>query len=177
MHGQACPKDAARFPALQRALAHAVMDYIRSGAEPAERMIRHLVECELDYINCDHPEFIGSRAAIRQVVDERSMRAGHGQHQGLIHREDSRGSSGSQQQQSSGKENASMASNGGTTNGAAGVGPSRGNKISPVLAAAEGGSKDKPPASGQNSLGLKVRINKNRGISLCQIEQNALISL
>ena len=166
MHGQACPKDAARFPALQRALAHAVMDYIRSGAEPAERMIRHLVECELDYINCDHPEFIGSRAAIRQVVDERSMRAAAaGQHQGLIHREDSGGSSGPQQQQSSGKENASMASNGGTTNGVAGVGPSRGNKSSPVLAAAEGGSKDKPAALGQNSLGLKVR-NESSDIAM-----------
>ena len=29
---QACPRDATRFPALQRALAHAVMDFIRSGA-------------------------------------------------------------------------------------------------------------------------------------------------
>ena len=64
-----------RFPALQRALAHAVMDYIRSGADPAERMIRHLVDCELDYINCDHPEFIGGRGAIRAVMQERSVRA------------------------------------------------------------------------------------------------------
>lgn len=51
------------------------MDFIRSGADPAERMIRHLVECEHDYINCDHPEFIGGRGAIRAVMQERSVRA------------------------------------------------------------------------------------------------------
>ena len=38
-------------------------------------MIRHLVECEHDYINCDHPEFIGGRGAIRQVMQERSIKA------------------------------------------------------------------------------------------------------
>lgn len=70
----ACPRDAARFPALQRALAHAVMDFIRSGADPAEKMIRHLVDCEHDYINCDHPEFIGGRGAIRAVMQERSIK-------------------------------------------------------------------------------------------------------
>ncbi|KAG1666352.1 hypothetical protein FOA52_007890 [Chlamydomonas sp. UWO 241] len=74
----ACPRHATRFPTLQRSLAHAVMDFIRGGAEPAEKMIRALVECEHDYINCDHPEFIGGRGAIRAVMQERSVRVPRG---------------------------------------------------------------------------------------------------
>lgn len=68
----------ASFPVLQRELAGAVLGYIRSGAEPAERMIRSLVECEHDFINTDHPEFIGGRGAIRAVMQERSLRAAAG---------------------------------------------------------------------------------------------------
>jgi hypothetical protein len=44
-----------RFPVLQRQLAASVLDFIRSGADPAERMIGSLIECEHDFINCDHP--------------------------------------------------------------------------------------------------------------------------
>ncbi len=44
------------------------MDFIRSGAAPADAMIRSLVDCECDYINCDHPDFIGGRGAIRAVL-------------------------------------------------------------------------------------------------------------
>jgi len=74
----ACPAEIARFPGLQRGLAGAVLEFIRSGAEPAERMIRSLVECEHDFINCDHPEFIGGRGAIRAVMQERSLRVAGG---------------------------------------------------------------------------------------------------
>ncbi|GIL71585.1 hypothetical protein Vretimale_710 [Volvox reticuliferus] len=70
----ACPPETARFPQLQRHLAHAVVDFIRSGAAPAEAMIRSLVECECDYINCDHPDFIGGRGAIRAVLQDRAAR-------------------------------------------------------------------------------------------------------
>eukprot|EP00198_Chlamydomonas_reinhardtii_P007892 XP_001697229.1 dynamin-related GTPase [Chlamydomonas reinhardtii] len=65
---QACPPEAARFPQLQRHLAHAVVDFIHSGTLPADSMIRSLVDCECDYINCDHPDFIGGRGAIRSVM-------------------------------------------------------------------------------------------------------------
>lgn len=37
-------------------------------------MIRSLLECEHDYINCDHSEFIGGRGAIRAVMHERGLR-------------------------------------------------------------------------------------------------------
>lgn len=50
----------------------AVENFINSGAEPAERMIRDLVECELAYINTDHPQFLGGSRAIGMVMDRRN---------------------------------------------------------------------------------------------------------
>ncbi|KAF5830210.1 Dynamin GTPase effector domain-containing protein [Dunaliella salina] len=67
-----------RFPSLQRQLAVSVLEFIRSGADPAERMIGNLIECEHDFINCDHPEFIGGRGAIRAVMQDRALRATQG---------------------------------------------------------------------------------------------------
>lgn len=50
----------------------AVENFINSGAEPAERMIRDLVECELAYINTDHAQFLGGSRAIGMVMERRS---------------------------------------------------------------------------------------------------------
>ena len=50
----------------------AVEIFINSGAEPAERMIRDLVECELAYINTDHAQFIGGSRAIGMVMERRA---------------------------------------------------------------------------------------------------------
>lgn len=49
-----------------------VEEFIDSGAEPAERMIRNLVDCELAYINTDHPSFIGGSKAISIVMEKRA---------------------------------------------------------------------------------------------------------
>ena len=49
-------------------LRAAVEDFINEGAEPAERMIRDLVDCEHAYINTDHPQFIGGNRALSQVT-------------------------------------------------------------------------------------------------------------
>ncbi|WIA15453.1 hypothetical protein OEZ85_002099 [Tetradesmus obliquus] len=70
----AAPKDLGRFPALQRRLAAAVLEYIQSGAEPAEKMIRELVACEHEYINTDHPDFIGGTRAVKAVMEAREAR-------------------------------------------------------------------------------------------------------
>eukprot|EP00775_Hariotina_reticulata_P001703 gene1703-2048_t len=70
----ASPKDLGRFPALQRRLATAVIDYIQAGAEPAEKMIRELVACEHEYINTDHPDFIGGTRAVKAVMEGREAR-------------------------------------------------------------------------------------------------------
>ena len=51
----------------QARLVEAVEEFVNSGAQPAECMIRDLIECEHSYINTDHPDFIGGSRAIAQV--------------------------------------------------------------------------------------------------------------
>ena len=63
-----------RFSALQRALSTAVGEYIRAGGEPADQMIRSLIDCEYDYINYDHPDFIGGSSAVAAVLAAKKMR-------------------------------------------------------------------------------------------------------
>lgn len=69
---QACPGAVSRFPYLQRQLATTVLHFVRSGFEPATQMVRSLVDCEADYINTDHPDFIGGRGAMRSVMQDRA---------------------------------------------------------------------------------------------------------
>ena len=57
---------------MQSHLTSTVEEFIDSGAEPAERMIRNLVDCELAYINTDHPSFIGGSKAISMIMDRRN---------------------------------------------------------------------------------------------------------
>lgn len=64
----------ARFSTLQRSVSDSVAEYIRAGGEPAEAMIRMLVDCEHDYINYDHPLFIGGPNAVADVLSERRAR-------------------------------------------------------------------------------------------------------
>ncbi|CAD7704395.1 unnamed protein product [Ostreobium quekettii] len=70
------PQELCRFSALQRGLSIAVGDYIRGGGEPADQMIRSLIDCEHDYINYDHPDFIGGKSAVAAVLADKKMRAG-----------------------------------------------------------------------------------------------------
>ena len=37
-------------------------------------MIRELVECEHEYINTDHPDFIGGTRAVKEVMEDREFR-------------------------------------------------------------------------------------------------------
>ena len=53
-------------------LRAAVEDFINEGAAPAERMIQDLVDCELAYINTDHPQFLGGKTALSQVSTEQN---------------------------------------------------------------------------------------------------------
>jgi len=57
---------------VQSHLMEAVEGFINSGAEPAEKMIRDMVECELAFINTDHPSFLGGNRAIGMVMERRS---------------------------------------------------------------------------------------------------------
>ena len=64
---QSLPLERAAF--LQSHLMEAVEEFINSGAEPAEKMIRDMVECELAFINTDHPAFLGGNRAIGMVME------------------------------------------------------------------------------------------------------------
>jgi dynamin 1-like protein len=37
-------------------------------------MIKNLVACEHDYINTDHPDFIGGPGAVKQVMEDLAVR-------------------------------------------------------------------------------------------------------
>ena len=52
---------------VQAHLISEVEGFVDSGASPAERMIRDVIDCEHSYINTDHPNFIGGSRAIAQV--------------------------------------------------------------------------------------------------------------
>eukprot|EP00803_Ostreobium_quekettii_P000358 evm.model.scf_2577.1 EVM.evm.TU.scf_2577.1 scf_2577:2056-6930(-) len=70
------PQELSRFSALQRGLSIAVGEYIRAGGEPADQMIRSLIDCEHGYINYDHPDFIGGKSAVAAVLADKKMRSG-----------------------------------------------------------------------------------------------------
>ncbi len=56
----------------QAHLISEVEEFVNSGAAPAERMIRDVIDCEHSYINTDHPSFIGGSRAIAQVCGQLS---------------------------------------------------------------------------------------------------------
>ncbi|BDA44916.1 Dynamin-related protein DNM1 [Coccomyxa sp. Obi] len=72
---QCAPPDIARFPKLKAHLISEVEEFVNSGASPAERMIRDVIDCEHSYINTDHPNFIGGSRAIAQVMERRQAAA------------------------------------------------------------------------------------------------------
>lgn len=52
-----------RFPVLRKHLDEVMVNFLRDGVEPAERMIGNLIEMEVDYINTSHPNFLGGNKA------------------------------------------------------------------------------------------------------------------
>ncbi|CAM6022784.1 unnamed protein product [Sphagnum balticum] len=53
-----------RFPHLRRRIEEVVASFLREGLTPAETMISHLIEMEMDYINTSHPNFVGGSKAV-----------------------------------------------------------------------------------------------------------------
>ncbi|KAH7438780.1 hypothetical protein KP509_04G031100 [Ceratopteris richardii] len=56
--------DLQRFPVLHRRVEEVMSGFLREGLAPAETMICHLIEMEMDYINTSHPAFIGGNKAV-----------------------------------------------------------------------------------------------------------------
>ncbi|CAA6668741.1 unnamed protein product [Spirodela intermedia] len=53
-----------RFPILRKCMDEVIGNFLREGLEPAETMIGHIIEMEMDYINTSHPSFIGGSKAL-----------------------------------------------------------------------------------------------------------------
>ncbi|XP_004291982.1 PREDICTED: dynamin-related protein 3A-like [Fragaria vesca subsp. vesca] len=59
-----------RFPVLRTRLDEVMVNFLRGGAEPAERMIENLIEMEVDYINTSHPNFLGGNRAAELAMHQ-----------------------------------------------------------------------------------------------------------
>ncbi|CAK9882879.1 unnamed protein product [Sphagnum jensenii] len=59
-----------RFPYLQRRIEEVVTSFLQEGLAPAETMISHLIEMEMDYINTSHPNFVGGNKAVDIALQE-----------------------------------------------------------------------------------------------------------
>ncbi|WOL03720.1 dynamin-related protein 3A [Canna indica] len=53
-----------RFPVLRKCMDDVTGNFLREGLQPAETMITHIIEMEMDYINTSHPNFIGGSKAV-----------------------------------------------------------------------------------------------------------------
>ncbi|KAF4358572.1 hypothetical protein F8388_014343 [Cannabis sativa] len=62
--------DLQRFPKLRRCMDEIMVKFVRDGVKPAERMIRNLIEMEMDYINSSHPNFLGGSKAVELASEQ-----------------------------------------------------------------------------------------------------------
>ncbi|XP_021776246.1 dynamin-related protein 3A-like [Chenopodium quinoa] len=53
-----------RFPILRKRMDEVINSFLREGLQPAEAMIGHIIEMEMDYINTSHPNFLGGAKAV-----------------------------------------------------------------------------------------------------------------
>ncbi|XP_039120893.1 dynamin-related protein 3A-like isoform X1 [Dioscorea cayenensis subsp. rotundata] len=53
-----------RYPFLRKKMDEVIWNFLREGLQPAETMITHIIEMEMDYINTSHPKFIGGSKAV-----------------------------------------------------------------------------------------------------------------
>lgn len=68
---ESVPSELSRFAALQKRVLDATSEFIRSGGRPTESMIQNLIDCEYNYVNYDHPDFIGGSNAVAEVLADR----------------------------------------------------------------------------------------------------------
>ncbi|XP_072969739.1 dynamin-related protein 3A-like [Typha angustifolia] len=59
-----------QFPVLRRCMDEVIGKFLREGLQPAEAMINHMIEMEMDYINTSHPNFIGGSKAVEQAQQQ-----------------------------------------------------------------------------------------------------------
>ncbi|PKU81434.1 dynamin-related protein 3A-like isoform X2 [Dendrobium catenatum] len=59
-----------RYPVLRKCMDDVIRNFLREALQPAETMITHLIEMEMDYINTSHPKFIGGSNAVETAQQQ-----------------------------------------------------------------------------------------------------------
>ncbi|XP_066166057.1 dynamin-related protein 3B isoform X3 [Oryza sativa Japonica Group] len=59
-----------KYPILKKRMGEAVSNFLRDGLRPAETMITHIIEMEMDYINTSHPNFVGGNKVVELARQE-----------------------------------------------------------------------------------------------------------
>ncbi|VAH31725.1 unnamed protein product [Triticum turgidum subsp. durum] len=59
-----------KYPILKRRMGESVSNFLRDGLRPAETMITHIIEMEMDYINTSHSSFIGGSKVVELAKHE-----------------------------------------------------------------------------------------------------------
>ncbi|TKW03924.1 hypothetical protein SEVIR_7G075400v4 [Setaria viridis] len=59
-----------KFPILKKRMGEVVSSFLRDGLRPAETMITHIIEMEMDYINTSHPSFVGGTKVVELAKHE-----------------------------------------------------------------------------------------------------------
>jgi hypothetical protein len=67
-----------RFPALQDGISAVVRGFIAAAEEKAKAMLLSLFECEMTYINTDHPDYIGMQRAWKEHMASKDGEDGAG---------------------------------------------------------------------------------------------------
>ncbi|KAJ1270586.1 hypothetical protein BS78_06G063700 [Paspalum vaginatum] len=62
-----------KFPILKKRMSEVVCNFLRDGLRPAETMITHIIEMEMDYINTSHPSFVGGTKVIELAKTSASL--------------------------------------------------------------------------------------------------------
>ncbi|CAN6458982.1 unnamed protein product [Victoria cruziana] len=62
-----------RFPVLRRRMDEVIGKFLREGLKPAETMIGHIIEMEMDYINTSHHNFIGGSKAVEIAIQQQRV--------------------------------------------------------------------------------------------------------
>ncbi|XP_074312808.1 dynamin-related protein 3A-like [Silene latifolia] len=59
-----------RFPILRKRMDDVINSFLREGLQPAEEMIGHIIEMEMDYINTSHHNFVGGAKAVEIAAQQ-----------------------------------------------------------------------------------------------------------
>ncbi|KAL5215947.1 hypothetical protein ABZP36_007348 [Zizania latifolia] len=59
-----------KYPVLKKRMGEAVSNFLRDGLRPAETMITHIIEMEMDYINTSHQSFVGGSKIVEVAKQE-----------------------------------------------------------------------------------------------------------